>query len=635
MGNSLRGGTRLGTRLGGGAVAAAFGLLAPLLTPATEAGPAGAPGLTPFASCSALRQWYVDQTIGRVGPDGWGYPVYALRAPVPETMGRQQDGASDPVTNGPTGTNVQESGVDEPDVAKTDGRIVVQVRDREVVITAATGERARQLATWELPQGVVAGGLLLVDGHALLTTSQPVALEDGAYGSEPVGTVGSDLFDLDVTDPSAPRLAGHSTWSGSVLSMRQYGDTVRLITTTGLPALPFVHPHRGTSSAEATARNRQIVRDADVDAWLPSMRADGGSRRTVGCADTYHAVTSPTGEASTTVGVFTLHPGDDSPVSSVAVTGAGSQVYSSTDRLYVWSSDAGIPLRHPLGLSGGPVRPFAVPHTDVHAFAIDGDQTRYVASGRVEGQARDSWSFDEHDGHLRIALSWPERSMMRRLDSPREVPPSTGPGGDNGIVVLDEQGDRLVTVGQLRGLGRGEQIQSVRWFDDLAVLVTFRQTDPLFTVDVADPTSPRALGALHLTGFSSYLHPLGNDRLLGLGTAATTEGETQGAKAAVFDLADARHARQLDEVSLGDGYPAAANDPHAFTWLSTGAGTGTAITQVELSTGRVALEAIHVGPDGRLTTSELPSAGGWAQRALPLDDGRLALVGDRVELVAP
>ena len=319
-------------------------------------------------------------------------------------------------------------------------------------------------------------------------------------------------------------------------------------------------------------------------------------------------------------------PGDDSPVSSVAVTGGGSQVYSSADRLYVWSSDAGLPFRHPLGSSSGTtVRPLGVPHTDVHAFAIDGDETRYVASGRVDGQARDSWSFDEHDGHLRIALTWPRRSLMRRLD---DITPSAEPGGDNGIVVLDEQGDRLVPVGQLRGLGRNEQIQSVRWFDDLAVLVTFRQTDPLFTVDVTDPTQPRALGALHLPGFSSYLHPIGGDRLLGLGTTATAEGETQGTKAAVFDLADPAHVRQLAETGLGDGYLAAANDPHAFTWLPAGSGTGTAITQVEMTTGTVALEG-DPGRSGRPADDQRAPVGWWVVPASPAARRRPGGAGGR------
>jgi uncharacterized secreted protein with C-terminal beta-propeller domain len=616
-----------------GALAAALtlmGALAPGAAPG--AGPSGGPtataGLTPFASCAALRQWYVDRTVDQVGPNGWYTPMYALRAPLPEGHAETAtSGAGDAVANGPTGTNVQEAGVDEPDVAKTDGRIVVRVRGREVVVTDARGTVAHDLATWHLPAGLVAGGLLLVDGHVLITASRPFGMEDGAFQPDVVRSETTDLFDLDVTEPGAPSLAGHLTWSGSELSMRQYGDTVRLVTSTGLPDLPFVHPHHGMSSAAAAARNREVVRSAAIDQWLPSVRVGGGTRRAVDCASTYHAASSSRLDAATTVAVFTLHPGDDRPVSSVAVTGSGSQVYSSTDRLYVWSTDAGSMLRHPMRRDLAGVRPLMAPHTVVHAFAVDGDRTRYLASGQVDGEARDSWSFDEHDGHLRIALSWPRRSTLRDPDN------STS-GADNGIAVLDVQGDRLVTVGLLRGLGRDEEIQSVRWFDDLAVLVTFRQTDPLFTADVADATRPRALGALHLPGFSSYLHPIGNALLLGLGTAATSEGQAQGAKAAVFDLADTSHVRELGGVSLGrDSWLQVANDPHAFTWLPAGEGAGTAITQLGGAADGVAMIALRVDADGHVTVHHLQGAGGWSQRALPLDDGRVALVGDRVVLV--
>ena len=77
---------------------------------------------------------------------------------------------------------------------------------------------------------------------------------------------------------------------------------------------------------------------------------------------------------------------------------------------------------------------------------------------------------------------------------------------------------------RLLGLGRGEDLRSVRWFDRLAVLVTFRQTDPVHTVDLSDPERPRSLGQLEVPGFSSYLHPIGDDRLLGLGTEADADG---------------------------------------------------------------------------------------------------------------
>ncbi len=490
----------LRTRLGGGAIAAAMTILGPVLvTGSGEAAPASSTGLTPFASCDALLQWYVDHSIGDVGPYGWGGPIMYMEAQPevgPVQAGRAAtDTAQDGVSNGATGTNTQEVGVDEPDVAKTDGRIVVRLQQEQVVITDVSGVAARELATWALPPGVSAEGLLLVDDHVLISTSAayPVDATTGPY--DYARATRTELYDLDVSTPSAPRLVGHTSWSGTQLSLRQYGDTVRLVTSTGRPDLPFVQPSRNVSQAEATTRNREVVRESTIEQWLPSVRSDGSTRRAVDCSRIYHPSTSST-DGDATVGVFTLHAGDTAPASAVAVTGNGSDVYSSDDRLYVWSTDWRPPLRL-YQQSRSLIRPMVRPRTVVHAFALDGDETRYVASGMIDGQVRDRWSFDEHEGHLRVAVTWPRRFPTSFNKDDVTTDSTTG---DNGIVVLDEQGGRLVEVGELRGLGRDEQIQAVRWFGDLAVLVTFRQMDPLFTIDLSDPEQPRELGALELPG---------------------------------------------------------------------------------------------------------------------------------------
>ena len=140
----------------------------------------------------------------------------------------------------------------------------------------------------------------------------------------------------------------------------------------------------------------------------------------------------------------------------------------------------------------------------MHAFALDGDRTSYVDSARVAGTVKDRWSFDEHDGRLRVATS---------LGDP------WSPSGTD-VVVLAERSGKLVETGRVAGLGRGEQVKAVRWFDDAAVVVTFRQTDPLHTVDLSDPDRPRLVGTLHVPGFSSYLHPVGGGLLVGVGRDA-------------------------------------------------------------------------------------------------------------------
>jgi len=533
-----------------------------------------------------------------------------------EDMGRMSSSASSgkAVTNGPTGTNTQESDVDEPDVAKTDGRIVVRVQNgQRLVVTDVTGVEPRQLADWRLPLSAYAESLLLVGDHVLLTGGADRAM--GREGFFPGGRTTTELYDVDIADPAHPRLDEHTTWSGQQLSMRQYGDTVRLVTTVGLPPLPFVEPRPGVlTEHQAERRNREIVRASQIEDWIPGLS----------CGEVYHP---ETWTGPDTVAVWTFTPGGEARASKVAVTGAGSEVYSSADRLYVTSTDwrVGPILRTPDDATSSDAMssrvpdmfPAGRPRTYVHAFALDGDSTRYVASGSVNGTIRDRWSLDEHDGHLRVAVSW--------FDHGFDV------SGDNGVVVLDEHGGKLEPVGSLHGLGIGEQLQSVRWFDDLAVLVTFRQTDPLYTIDLSDPAHPRQLGALKIPGFSSYLHPIGDDRLLGIGTNADAgTGQQLGAQAAVFDIADTSHARQVGKVVFGQNtWLEAAEDPHAFTWLPS---EHAAITSVQDGT-HTSMVLLRVADDGSLTASDLGSVGGWGSRALPLDDGRVALVGNEVRIV--
>src|SRR4029079_629849 len=123
--------------------------------------------------------------------------------------------------------------------------------------------------------------------------------------------------------------------------------------------------------------------------------------------------------------------------------------------------------------------------------------------GSVDGTVGGSWSMDEHDGVLRVAVS------------------SDSAATATSIVLLRPESGRLVDLGRLDGLGVGQELKSVRWFDDLAVLVTFQQTDPFYAVAVPAPAPRRVLGALHLPGWSSYLHPVGPHLVLGLGQ--TTE----------------------------------------------------------------------------------------------------------------
>ncbi|HET6699263.1 MAG TPA: beta-propeller domain-containing protein, partial [Nocardioidaceae bacterium] len=173
------------------------------------------------------------------------------------------------------------------------------------------------------------------------------------------------------------------------------------------------------------------------------------------------------------------------------------------------------------------------------------------------------------------------------------------------------------------------------WFGALAVVVTFRQTDPLYTLDLSAPADPRLLGTLKIPGFSSYLHPVGDDLLLGLGQDASRSGRTRGAQAAVFDLTDLRDPRRTDTVAFARHTElAAAWDSRAFTYLPE---QRIAVTTVQdVWNGRTRLAVLRVGSDGSLAATTTERLDRWSGpvRALPVGD-RVALVsGGEVRLIS-
>lgn len=571
--------------------------------------PAAASELETFEDCEQLRRWYVDAALPHVGPWGLGGPFWG---PVPlaasarsSTVELDAAAPQDAVGSGATGTNVQEAGVDEPDLAKTDGRLLAHVEGRRLVLTDVAGTEPRELSTLPLPRGLGATELLLVgdrvvvlgtsgrDHHPFVDTADRIAVPWPGAGSTRVLVV-------DVSEPGGPVTSSDTTYDGSLVSARQYDDVVRLVLSTQTPALDFVQPRRGLSRAEAKRENRRIVRDSSIDAWLPRVESDGTSSRLVGCSDVRHPERA---SGYGTVSVVAVDPADPDIRHATAVTTGSDLVYSSTDRLYLATHDRR--------------------RTGVHAFALDGLDTRYVASGSVRGWVRDRWSLSEYDGHLRVATA-----LGKDPWDPDE----------NGVVVLRESGDDLVEVGRVEDMGIDERIQSVRWFDDLAVVVTFREVDPLYTVDLSDPTDPRVLGELKIPGFSAYLHPLGDGLLLGLGQDARRDGRTLGAQAAMFDLRDLSAPRRLATAGFGRSTEFVAGwDPRALTYLP-GSRTVLAVLS-DWRAGGTRLVVLGVGPDGTLTERSREVVAGWDSgrvRTLPLPDGRVALVSPRgVDLLTP
>ena len=179
------------------------------------------------------------------------------------------------------------------------------------------------------------------------------------------------------------------------------------------------------------------------------------------------------------------------------------------------------------------------------------------------------------------------------------------------VTTLADRDGRLVRLGAVGGLGRGERIYAVRFLGDTGYVVTFRQVDPLYTLDLADPARPVVRGELKIPGYSAYLHPVGDDLLLGVGQNATGAGEVTGLQLSLFDVSDLARPARLAQVDLGSRYSGseAEWDHHAFLfWPATGLAvlpidsedfSGAAGFTVSRAGGIAALGQIAHAPGGR------------------------------------
>jgi len=518
--------------------------------------------------------------------------------------------ARDAVGNGDTGTNLQEADVDEADVAKTDGQQVVSVAGADLVVTDVSGDQPVMQGRLTLPPRLRSGELLL-DGDTAIVVGWTYLRRGGWHGliwsPEPTTPSRTLIARVDLTDPHSPELVGLDRIEGELMSAREHDGTVRLVVSSA-PELPFVTPGRGRGVREALAHNRDVVRSASAQDWLPQTSTLGvrGKTPVYDCAEvTYSSRSSDPG----TVSILTLAAGDNQGFAATGIAAEADVVYASSDRLYVASQadDAA------WGLVESRVGPEpARDRTQLHAFDTSGTQTSYVASGFVPGTVEDRWSMSEYEGLLRVA------AMRGSIWSPRQTV----------VSVLEESGDRLRLVGHVGGLGRREQIKAVRWFGDMAVVVTFRQVDPLYVLDLADPARPRLSGELKVPGYSGYLHPLGEGMLLGIGQEATLRGVLTRPQAATFDLTEPSKPRQVDTAPLGsNGASAVEEDARAFTYLP---GERLAFVPVGGWWGTQSIVPIHVGPTGAsLRTADPIQLGRHhdAVRVLPLTDSRVAVVG--------
>ncbi|KKL20019.1 hypothetical protein LCGC14_2459650, partial [marine sediment metagenome] len=355
---------------------------------------------------------------------------------------------------------------------------------------------------------------------------------------------------LDVSDPAEPEAVEQTRLEGRLVTSRAIDGRVYLVVRNNAPNLrPIPIQVEGVGEYVYETEAEFSARVAEqIDNELPTYAVTVNGQETTGPMVDMPHVYLPRGKGTgplLSILSFDVTDDDAGPSGTTSVFGVNGTVYASTESFYI---------------VGNRRTSWVLDHPDAEAanvfkFAIQGDDVSLVASGAVPGKVLNQFSMDEHEGNFRLAtLTYYQGEYS------------------SNVYVLAQNGDVLETVGSITGLAPTERIYSVRFMGDKGYVVTFRKVDPLFTLDLSDPTDPNVVGELKIPGYSAYLHPVGEDHLIGLGRDA--DGRWfQGVQISLFDVSDMAEPVQEDVYIWSDdgrqGASEAEKDHHAFSYFPT------------------------------------------------------------------
>ena len=451
-----------------------------------------------------------------------------------------------------SGTNIHEQGSDEPDIVKTDGRRIITMIGTDLVVvdpvTRAESGRLRITKDWAEADLLLSGdrAMVLLRGGE---NEGPATSRKRPY-HQPQEQTRVVLVDL----TGAPREISRFTTDGSLVDARMTGSTVRVVTRNS-PRIAFPEPGGrffGSSDSsdeeDQVADNRKAIDKAPATDWLPEWSVTSGGDTRKGTVDCTAVSRPPSFSGTSMATVFTFDAagpdlGDGQPVT---VAADGDTVYATPTSLYIASDTRW--WQNSWFLRSRPVQE----KTEIYRFDLPAvGKPVYTNAASVPGWLVNQYALSEWDGRLRVATTTDGSSSNKSSSAVR---------------VLEQDGDRLKEVGIVDGLGKGERIYSARFIGDRGYLVTFRRTDPLYTLDLSNPRSPEVTGELKITGYSAHLQPVGENRLIGIGQEADENGRTQGTQVSLFDVSDPAAPRRLAQHHVSNAQSEAEYDPHAILW---------------------------------------------------------------------
>ncbi len=608
-----------------------------------------------FGSENQLKEYLVDDALdkysnlfGTSGSYGWYYPYATtdvgisldttFSAAETDSLSVSGNLASASFSE----TNTQEEGVDEADLVETDGQFIYQVTGQTLTIVDARNSDQLKIASQtDLKDlGNVQGAYLYEDQLTVISTEFPRIFWGGNLWDNsieyPKSTVNVTV--LDVSNPKSVEIEETSKLEGGLVSSRAVGDQVYVVTTDsfGLPA-PKIEYEYDTPKFEATldtSSSDTVSLDLSAEAslvatdslsypwWGPTSYSyeteeeylkrikgqelelalpefttidEDGKVLKEGVLNQATNVYRPLEENPyrlTSVSVFDVDDNKPGPQDSSGIPGVGfSQTYASQDNLYLLQNDWS-------------------PQQQTNILKVNLDSLDLVAKGDAPGRILDQFSADEEKGYFRVATTtgW-------------------GRNAENGVYVLEQDGQDLDIVGSVDGIAKGETIHSARFEGDYGFVVTFRQVDPFFTIDLSDPTDPEVAGELKLPGFSEYLQVIeegDRTQVLGIGR------ESRDLKVSLFDATDFDDPEEVDSYKFDGRYSGseAQWDHRAVGYYGN---TDTLAIPFYNSNREQGLRVFDVDPeDGFDERGDITHDGARIRRSLVIDDELYAISSDKV-----
>ena len=422
-------------------------------------------------------------------------------------------------------TNTQVQGVDEADIVKTDGtHIYYLANEKLTIINTENASQMKEMSTIKFDETFTPEELFFNNDKIIVIGTRfeyderekRIGIDDDYLYPNYMDKTYTSAKIYNVKDKTNPTLERTVEVEGSYLTARMIDSNVYIASNKYMYYAYICNTYKSTELNEDDFKPHYL--DTATSNETKSINFD--------CI--YYI---PEFEDTNYLNIVAFNITNNQEANVESYLGAGEEIYASKENLYVTKTKYDYERKNKTSIT-----------TEIYKFNLNNANCTFAKAGDVPGSVLNQFSMDECNGYFRIATtdstSWNSESNT------------------NNLYVLNEN---LETIGKIEGLAKGERIYSVRFMGNRAYMVTFVETDPLFVIDLSNPTTPTVLGELKIPGYSKYLHPYDETHLIGIGedTEVVNYGYgdrvvTNGMKMAMFDVTDPNNPQELYNVKIGE-----------------------------------------------------------------------------------